>query len=172
MVRRVLLVRILDTRLTAYHTCRGLGARMMMGLPWRCQKRAMLMLTKCRTPATAIQRGEEQRAAAAGEARSEPRQTGFWPQKFLSHPCAHTVVCTCLQIEQIQQARMQGEAVWKAYFQDVLTNAQKNFDTPQQDPLWHWVECDACKKWRLVSGGPLCFLHRILRADRCSDGRM
>ena len=64
-------------------------------------------------------------------------------------------MCTCLQIEQVQQARMQGEAAWKAYFQDVRTNAQKKWDTPQQDPLWHWVECDACKKWRLVSGGPL-----------------
>jgi hypothetical protein len=53
----------------------------------------------------------------------------------------------------MEKVRAQGPEAFKAFFQGALANAQQSFNEEgAAPPGWHWVECDACKKWRLVTG--------------------
>jgi hypothetical protein len=55
---------------------------------------------------------------------------------------------------QIEEVRNQGPAAWQQYFQGILATAQQHYnDTGADMNMWHWVECEECKKWRLISGG-------------------
>lgn len=57
----------------------------------------------------------------------------------------------------MEKIRAQGPEAFKAFFQSALTSAQETYqkNEGQDVPGWHWVECDACKKWRLVTGACL-----------------
>lgn len=62
-----------------------------------------------------------------------------------AHSASQISVCG-----QIEAARQRGPEAFKQCVQEALQYAKTiSPDAPQG---WHWVECDACTKWRLVSG--------------------
>jgi hypothetical protein len=74
----------------------------------------------------------------------------------------HTTVCTNTNAvccgaflyvrfpQQIEAARDRGPEAFRVEFQTALEKGQEDSDaTP---PGWHWVLCDECQKWRMLSG--------------------
>jgi hypothetical protein len=70
------------------------------------------------------------------------------------HVCSHAQGCCCECLLQIEVIRNQGPMVWKLYFEGILATAHRHFNSGLGNlPMWNWVECDVCKRWRLVLGG-------------------
>ena len=59
-------------------------------------------------------------------------------------------VCACMW-PQIEKAREHGPEAFKQCLQAALDYSKH---AGGAEPLgWHWVACEACEQWRLVSGG-------------------
>lgn len=53
-----------------------------------------------------------------------------------------------------RDVRAKGPEAFKEYFQGALVTARQVYaeNSGADLPGWHWVGCDACEKWRLVTG--------------------
>jgi hypothetical protein len=83
------------------------------------------------------------------------------PGDYTHAPCApfhrstvKLLLCCTLQIEK---ARDQGPEAFKQFFQGALASAQVAYAQGQDQPGWHWLMCEACKQWRLVTGALVFF---------------